>query len=98
MTGISPLQFIHKKGLFGDHHEKKESDLLEISEVKNLTIVQIVKYKKSKIQLNNLDINGLNLPLKEELLRCYLNQHAVLKIVHLVLIVHQPHDNAWHEV
>ena len=65
MTAISPLQFIHKKGLFGDHHDKKESDLLEISEVKNLTIVQIVQYKKSLIQLNSLDIDGLNLPLKE---------------------------------
>jgi len=65
MTAISPLQFIHKKGLFGDHHDKKESDLMEICEVKNLTIIQIVQYKKSKIQLNNLDINGLNLPSQE---------------------------------
>jgi len=34
MTAITPLESIHKKGLFGDHHKKKESDLVQISEVK----------------------------------------------------------------
>ena len=34
MSGISPLQDIHKKGLFGDHYKKKESDLLQISDCK----------------------------------------------------------------
>ena len=62
MTAISPLQHIHKKGIFGDHHKQNESDLLNISEVKNLTIVQIVQYKKSKIDLNNLKIDGLEFP------------------------------------
>ena len=28
MTAISPLQLIHKKGLFGDHHRLNEKDLL----------------------------------------------------------------------
>ena len=64
MTGISPLQSIHKKGLFGDHHKKKENDLLNISEVKNLTVLQVVQYKKSKIQCNSVNIDGLNLPLQ----------------------------------
>ena len=64
MTAISPLQSIHKKGLFGDHHKKNERDLLEISEVKNLTIVQIVQYKRSKVQLNSLQINGLKFSLQ----------------------------------
>ena len=59
MTSISPLQSIHKKGLFGDHYKKKESDLLNISEVKDLIIIQIVQYKKSKIQLNSIQIDGL---------------------------------------
>ena len=36
MTAISPLQSIHKKGLFGDHHKKDERKLLNISEVKYL--------------------------------------------------------------
>ena len=29
MTAISPLQSIHKKGLFGDHHKKNENDLIK---------------------------------------------------------------------
>ena len=45
MTAISPLQTIHKKGLFGDHHKKDQKDLLNILELKNLVIVQIFKYK-----------------------------------------------------
>ena len=64
MTAISPLQSIHKKGLFGDHHKKNESDLLKITELKNLTIVQIVQYKNSKIQLNSINIDGLELSLQ----------------------------------
>jgi len=64
MTAISPLQSIHKKGLFGNHHKKNERDLLNILEVKDLTIVQIVQYKRSKIQLNSIQIDGLELPLQ----------------------------------
>ena len=64
MTAISPLQSIHKKGLFGDHYKKNERDLLKISEVKDLTIVQIVQYKRSKVQLNNVQIDGLEFSLQ----------------------------------
>ena len=64
MTAISPLETVHKKGLFGDHHKKNENDLLKISEVKNLTIVQIVQYKKSKIHLNSIQFDGLEFPLQ----------------------------------
>jgi len=64
MTAISPLQSIHKKGLFGDHHKKNERDLLNISEVKDLTIVQIVQYKRSKVQLNSIQIDSLHFPLQ----------------------------------
>ena len=64
MTAISPLQSIHKKGLFGDHHKKDERKLLNISEVKGLTIVQIVQYKKSKVQLNSVQIDGLGFSLQ----------------------------------
>ena len=62
MTAITPLESIHKKGTFGDHHKKNESDLLKISEVKNLTIIQVVKYKRSKINLNDVKIEDLILP------------------------------------
>ena len=64
MTAITPLESIHKKGLFGDHHKKNENDLLKISEEKNLMIIQIVQYKRSKIQLNNIQIDGLGLSLQ----------------------------------
>ena len=64
MTAIYPLESIHKKGLFGDHHKKNENDLLSIREVKNLIIVQIVQYKNSKIQLNDIKLDGLTLSLK----------------------------------
>ena len=64
MTAITPLESIHKKGLFGDHHKKNENDLLKILEVKDLTIVQIVQYKRSKVQLNNVQIDGLEFSLQ----------------------------------
>ena len=59
MTAITPLESIHKKGLFGDHHKKNENDLLKISEAKDLTVVQIVQYKRSKVQLSSIQIDGL---------------------------------------
>ena len=62
MTAITPLEFIHKKGLFGDHQKKNEGDLLKISEVKNLTIIQLVQYKESKINVNDIKIEGLEIP------------------------------------
>ena len=64
MTAITPLESIHKKGLFGDHHEKNENDLLKISEVKDLTIIQIVQYKRSKVQLRSIQIDGLEFSLQ----------------------------------
>ena len=59
MTAISPLQSIHKKGIFGDHHKKNQSDLLQISEVKDLTIIQVVQYKRSKIKIDSVLVNDL---------------------------------------
>ena len=61
MTAITPLEIIHKKGIFGDHHKKNESDLIQISEVKHLKIIQLVQYKKSKIQLESIQIDNLKL-------------------------------------
>ena len=46
MTSVSALENIHTKGLFGDYENKNETDLLKISESKNLLIIQIVQYKK----------------------------------------------------
>ena len=64
MTAITPLEFIHKKGIFGDHQKKNESDLLRISEVKNSTIVQLVQHKTSKININDIKIEGLEISTK----------------------------------
>jgi len=64
VTGITPLESIHKKGTFGDHHEKNETDLLQISELKNLAIIQVVHYKKSKVQLTNIEVDSLKFPIK----------------------------------
>lgn len=64
MTVVTPLESIHKKGIFGDHHKENENDLLKISEVKDLTIVQIVRYKKSKVQLSSIQIDGLEFSLQ----------------------------------
>ena len=64
MTAVSPLQSIHRKGPFGDHHKKNERDLLNISEVKDLTVVQIAQYKRSKAQLNSIQIDNLEFPLQ----------------------------------
>ena len=64
MTAITPLEFVHKKGIFGDHHKKNESDLLKVSELKNLTIIQLVQYKRSKINIGDIKIDSLEIPEK----------------------------------
>ena len=61
MTSVSALNHIHKTGLFGNHENKNEENLLKVSEIKNLLIVQIVQYKGSTIQFENIDIDSLKL-------------------------------------
>ena len=61
MTSISALENVHFKGLFGDYEDKKEKDLLKISENKDLLIIQIVQYKNSSTLLDSLQIDGLSL-------------------------------------
>ena len=61
MTSVSALENIHTKGLFGDYENKNETDLLKISESKNLLIVQIVQYKNSSISIVDFDIDNLKL-------------------------------------
>ena len=62
MTNISPLNFIHKVGKFGDHDKKNENDLLKISEINGLLIFQIAQYRNSSFDITKIKIDGLNLP------------------------------------
>jgi len=69
MSSISALANIYSKGKFGDHESKNENDLLKISEIKNLLIVQIAQYKNSSVSFENIKIDNLKLkdePLKVE--------------------------------
>ena len=61
MKSISPLSFVHQKSKFGDYENKDEKDLLKISEIKDISIFQIVKFKNSNIE-NKIEIDNLSLP------------------------------------
>ncbi len=64
MSSISALENIHQKGQFGDFEGKSEKNLIKISEIKNLIIVQIVQYKKSNILCEEIKIDNLKLDSK----------------------------------
>ena len=74
MSSISALANIYSKGKFGDHESKNENDLLKISEIKNLLIVQIAQYKNSSVSFENIKID--NLKLKDEPLNVESNSNT----------------------
>ena len=61
MNSISALANVHTIGKFGDYENKNDNDILKISEIKNLLIVQIVQYKNSNISIESIDIDSLKL-------------------------------------
>ena len=61
MTSVSALNYIHRLGLFGNHQNKNEENLLKVSEVKNMLIVQIFQYKNSTVSFENIEIDSLKL-------------------------------------
>ena len=74
MSLISALANVHITGQFGDHEGKNENDLLKVSEIKNLLIVQIAQYKNSSVSFESIDIDGLKI--KNEPLTVVSNQNT----------------------
>ena len=62
MTHVSPLNFVHKTGKFGDHQDKDDQNLLKVSEINKLLIFQIAKYKNSSFDTSKIVVDGLSLP------------------------------------
>ena len=60
MTPSSALNKIHQKGLFGDYKDKNE--IISISELKNLKIIQIFLYKKSNIKISSINLDNIKFP------------------------------------
>ncbi len=61
MSSVSALANVHIEGHFGDYENKNKNEILKISELKNLLVVQIVQYKNSRLSLDEININGLKL-------------------------------------
>ena len=61
MSSISALNATHNKGLFGDHEDKNDDELLKVSELKDFLIIQIVKYKNSLTAIENIKLDDLDL-------------------------------------
>ena len=78
MKTITSIENIYQSGKFGDYQSKNQEKLIKVSEVKNLFICQVVKYKNLKIDITNKNIDGLNLP--KELKTCTNSSTRILWI------------------
>jgi len=59
---LSALHDDHQIGNFGDYENKNKQDLIIIKELKNISIIQIAKFKSSNIKTDTIKIDGLNFP------------------------------------
>ena len=78
MTSISALNYVHKTGLFGNYENKNEENLLKVSEIKNLLIVQIVQYKSSTIKFEKKG-RSVSLTLLSYMVKIYLPLSVSIK-------------------
>ena len=62
MKNISPLNFVHKVGKFGEYAKKSENNLLKVSEINGLLILQIAQYKNSSFDISTIKFDGLSFP------------------------------------
>ena len=62
MKNISPLNFVHKVGKFGDNDKKSQNNILKVSEINGLIIFQIAQYKKSSFDVSKIRLDGLSFP------------------------------------
>ncbi len=60
MTPLSALNKLHQKGLFGDYKNKNE--IISVSELKNLKIIQIFHYRKSNIKISSINLDNIKFP------------------------------------
>ena len=65
---VSALHFDHHIGLFGDHEGK--NNLLKIKELKDLNIFQVAKFKKSSVDVSQIKIDDISLPLSNPSVSC----------------------------
>tara|TARA_Y200000002_G_C22537989_1_gene602675 strand:+ start:265 stop:846 length:582 start_codon:yes stop_codon:yes gene_type:complete len=62
MKNVSPLKNIIIEGEYGNFENKKDSQIIKIKEIKNLFIYQVVKFKTSKKNNNDLKVDNLTFP------------------------------------
>ena len=77
MTSFSVLNTLHQTGLFGNYQNKNESELITVSEIKNIKIIQIVHYKKSNVKISSIDLDNLKFP-EESMLSNSNNETRIL--------------------
>jgi len=62
MKQISSLHSVNKKGKYGNFENQIEDDLIKISEISNILIFQVVKFKNSNFNIDKIKIDDLLLP------------------------------------